>query len=153
VAGSRAVTSKPVRDGKFVLPIGRRMPLRDAAEAHVLRGERWHWEDPPASAGFTTLISSRRPQWTHYGQSGSYPVQKSGCGKSQLRYNLGPGRLAPWRPRFSGPDIEAGNGFLVHRSLQMRLFSASERTVSHFKTNQGCEQGKVNQQTAAAQMC
>jgi NADPH:quinone reductase-like Zn-dependent oxidoreductase len=24
------------RDGKFVLPIGRRMPLRDAAEAHVL---------------------------------------------------------------------------------------------------------------------
>jgi NADPH:quinone reductase-like Zn-dependent oxidoreductase len=28
-----------VRDGRFVLPIGRRMPLRDAAEAHVL-GER-----------------------------------------------------------------------------------------------------------------
>jgi NADPH:quinone reductase-like Zn-dependent oxidoreductase len=28
-----------VRDGKFVLPIGRRMPLRDAAEAHRL-GER-----------------------------------------------------------------------------------------------------------------
>ncbi len=28
-----------VRDGKFVLPIGRRLPLRDAAEAHVL-GER-----------------------------------------------------------------------------------------------------------------
>jgi NADPH:quinone reductase-like Zn-dependent oxidoreductase len=28
-----------IRDGKFVLPIGRRMPLRDAAEAHVL-GER-----------------------------------------------------------------------------------------------------------------
>jgi NADPH:quinone reductase-like Zn-dependent oxidoreductase len=26
-----------VRDGKFVLPIGRRLPLRDAAEAHVLR--------------------------------------------------------------------------------------------------------------------
>src|ERR1700728_1398942 len=26
-----------VRDGKFVLAIGRRMPLRDAAEAHVLR--------------------------------------------------------------------------------------------------------------------
>jgi NADPH:quinone reductase-like Zn-dependent oxidoreductase len=26
-----------VRDGKFVLPIGRRMPLHDAAEAHVLR--------------------------------------------------------------------------------------------------------------------
>jgi len=25
-----------VRDGKFVLPVGRRMPLRDAAEAHVL---------------------------------------------------------------------------------------------------------------------
>jgi NADPH:quinone reductase-like Zn-dependent oxidoreductase len=25
-----------VRDGKFVLPIGRRMALRDAAEAHVL---------------------------------------------------------------------------------------------------------------------
>jgi NADPH:quinone reductase-like Zn-dependent oxidoreductase len=25
-----------VRDGKFDLPIGRRMPLRDAAEAHVL---------------------------------------------------------------------------------------------------------------------
>ncbi len=25
-----------VRDGKFVLPIGRRMPLQDAAEAHVL---------------------------------------------------------------------------------------------------------------------
>ncbi len=25
-----------IRDGKFVLPIGRRMPLRDAAEAHVL---------------------------------------------------------------------------------------------------------------------
>ncbi len=25
-----------MRDGKFVLPIGRRMPLRDAAEAHVL---------------------------------------------------------------------------------------------------------------------
>jgi hypothetical protein len=25
-----------VRDGKFFLPIGRRMPLRDAAEAHVL---------------------------------------------------------------------------------------------------------------------
>ena len=28
-----------VRDGKFILPIGRRMPLRDASEAHVL-GER-----------------------------------------------------------------------------------------------------------------
>src|SRR3984957_15668359 len=28
-----------VRDGKFVLPIGRRMSLRDASEAHVL-GER-----------------------------------------------------------------------------------------------------------------
>jgi NADPH:quinone reductase-like Zn-dependent oxidoreductase len=28
-----------VHDGKFVLPIGRRMPLRDAAEAHVL-GEK-----------------------------------------------------------------------------------------------------------------
>jgi NADPH:quinone reductase-like Zn-dependent oxidoreductase len=28
-----------VRDGRFVLPIGRRMPLRDAAEAHVL-GEK-----------------------------------------------------------------------------------------------------------------
>ncbi len=28
-----------VRDGKFVLPIGRRMPLRDTAEAHVL-GEK-----------------------------------------------------------------------------------------------------------------
>jgi NADPH:quinone reductase-like Zn-dependent oxidoreductase len=28
-----------VRDGKFVLPVGRRMPLRDAAEAHVL-GEK-----------------------------------------------------------------------------------------------------------------
>src|ERR1700727_3650253 len=28
-----------VRDGKFVLPIGRRMPLRDAAEVHVL-GEK-----------------------------------------------------------------------------------------------------------------
>jgi NADPH:quinone reductase-like Zn-dependent oxidoreductase len=28
-----------VRDGKFVLPIGRRMPLSDAAEAHVL-GEK-----------------------------------------------------------------------------------------------------------------
>jgi NADPH:quinone reductase-like Zn-dependent oxidoreductase len=28
-----------VRDSKFVLPIGRRMPLRDAAEAHVL-GEK-----------------------------------------------------------------------------------------------------------------
>ena len=28
-----------VRDGKFVLPIGRRIPLRDAAEAHVL-GEK-----------------------------------------------------------------------------------------------------------------
>jgi NADPH:quinone reductase-like Zn-dependent oxidoreductase len=28
-----------LRDGKFVLPIGRRMPLRDAAAAHVL-GEK-----------------------------------------------------------------------------------------------------------------
>ena len=28
-----------VRDGQFVLPIGRRMPLRDAAEAHAL-GEK-----------------------------------------------------------------------------------------------------------------
>jgi hypothetical protein len=28
-----------VRDGKFVLPIGRRMPLQDAGEAHVL-GEK-----------------------------------------------------------------------------------------------------------------
>ena len=28
-----------VRDGKFVLPIGRRMPLRDEAEAHAL-GEK-----------------------------------------------------------------------------------------------------------------
>ncbi|HEY1805533.1 MAG TPA: NADP-dependent oxidoreductase [Terracidiphilus sp.] len=28
-----------IRDGKFILPIGRRMPLRDAAEAHVL-GEK-----------------------------------------------------------------------------------------------------------------
>jgi len=40
--GSRPDASKvrefadDVRDGKFVLPIGRRMPLRDAAEAHVL---------------------------------------------------------------------------------------------------------------------
>jgi NADPH:quinone reductase-like Zn-dependent oxidoreductase len=25
-----------LRDGKFILPIGRRMPLSDAAEAHVL---------------------------------------------------------------------------------------------------------------------
>jgi hypothetical protein len=25
-----------MRDGKFILPIGRRMPLRDAADAHVL---------------------------------------------------------------------------------------------------------------------
>jgi NADPH:quinone reductase-like Zn-dependent oxidoreductase len=25
-----------VRDGKFILPIGRRLPLRDAAEAQVL---------------------------------------------------------------------------------------------------------------------
>jgi NADPH:quinone reductase-like Zn-dependent oxidoreductase len=31
--------AEDVRDGKFVLPIGRRMPLRDAAEAHVL-GEK-----------------------------------------------------------------------------------------------------------------
>ena len=31
--------SAVVRDGKFVLPLGRRMPLRDAAEAHVL-GEK-----------------------------------------------------------------------------------------------------------------
>jgi NADPH:quinone reductase-like Zn-dependent oxidoreductase len=29
-----------VRDGKFVLPIGRRMPLRDAAQAHVLGEKR-----------------------------------------------------------------------------------------------------------------
>jgi hypothetical protein len=28
-----------VRDGKFILPIGRRMPLRDAAEVHV-QGEK-----------------------------------------------------------------------------------------------------------------
>jgi NADPH:quinone reductase-like Zn-dependent oxidoreductase len=28
-----------VRDGKFILPISRRMPLRDAAEAHAL-GEK-----------------------------------------------------------------------------------------------------------------
>jgi NADPH:quinone reductase-like Zn-dependent oxidoreductase len=28
-----------VRDGKFVLPIGRRLPLHSAAEAHVL-GEK-----------------------------------------------------------------------------------------------------------------
>ena len=28
-----------VRDGKFVLPIGRRMPLRDAAQAHA-QGEK-----------------------------------------------------------------------------------------------------------------
>jgi NADPH:quinone reductase-like Zn-dependent oxidoreductase len=28
-----------VRDGKFVLPIGRRMALRDAAKAHVLGEE------------------------------------------------------------------------------------------------------------------
>ena len=28
-----------VRDGKFILPISRRMPLRDAAEAHLL-GEK-----------------------------------------------------------------------------------------------------------------
>ena len=28
-----------LRDGKFLLPIGRRMPLRDAAQAHVL-GEK-----------------------------------------------------------------------------------------------------------------
>jgi NADPH:quinone reductase-like Zn-dependent oxidoreductase len=25
-----------IRDGKFLLPIGRRLPLRDAAEAHAL---------------------------------------------------------------------------------------------------------------------
>jgi NADPH:quinone reductase-like Zn-dependent oxidoreductase len=29
--------SDELRDGKFILPIGRRMQLRDAAEAHVLR--------------------------------------------------------------------------------------------------------------------
>jgi hypothetical protein len=28
-----------VRDGKFVVPIGRRMPLRDAAEAHAAGGK------------------------------------------------------------------------------------------------------------------
>src|ERR1019366_2152253 len=27
-------------------------------------GARRHWEDHPAGAGFTTLISSQRPQWT-----------------------------------------------------------------------------------------
>jgi NADPH:quinone reductase-like Zn-dependent oxidoreductase len=43
--GARSDASKvrefadDMRDGKFVLPIGRRMPLRDAAEAHVL-GEK-----------------------------------------------------------------------------------------------------------------
>jgi NADPH:quinone reductase-like Zn-dependent oxidoreductase len=43
--GARSDASKvrefadDVRDGKFVLPIGRRMPLQDAAEAHVL-GEK-----------------------------------------------------------------------------------------------------------------
>ena len=43
--GARSDASKvrefadDVRDGKFVLPIGRRMPLRDAAEAHML-GEK-----------------------------------------------------------------------------------------------------------------
>ena len=34
-----------VRDGKFVLPIGRRMPLRDAAEAHVLGQKGGNWKD------------------------------------------------------------------------------------------------------------
>jgi hypothetical protein len=37
-----------VRDGKFVLPIGRRMPLRDAAQAHVLGEKGGIGEDPPA---------------------------------------------------------------------------------------------------------
>jgi NADPH:quinone reductase-like Zn-dependent oxidoreductase len=52
-----------VRDGKFVLPIGRRMPLRDAAEAHVL-GEKGGIgkilllaPDPQAS------FPSRQNQW------------------------------------------------------------------------------------------
>jgi NADPH:quinone reductase-like Zn-dependent oxidoreductase len=40
-----------VRDGKFVLPIGCRMPLRDAAEAHVLGEKGGIGRDPPADAG------------------------------------------------------------------------------------------------------
>ena len=33
-----------VRDGKFVLPIGRRMPLHDAVEAHVLGEKGGIWK-------------------------------------------------------------------------------------------------------------
>jgi NADPH:quinone reductase-like Zn-dependent oxidoreductase len=51
-----------MRDGKFVLPIGRRMPLHDASRGTCAWGERRYWEDSPADAGFTRLISSRRTQ-------------------------------------------------------------------------------------------
>ena len=48
-----------VRDGKFILPIGRRMPLHNKAEAHVLGEKGGIGKILPAGAGFTTLISSR----------------------------------------------------------------------------------------------
>ena len=52
-----------VRDGKFVLPIGRRMPLRDAAEAHAL-GEKGGIGKIPCSRRILKSEISRRIQRT-----------------------------------------------------------------------------------------
>src|SRR5580704_11081707 len=51
------------------------------------RGERRHWKDPPAGAGFTTLISSRRPQWTHYALLVENISECRRAAKSTLRYS------------------------------------------------------------------
>jgi hypothetical protein len=73
-----------VRDGKFVLPIGRRMPLRDAAEAHVLGEKGGIGKILPAGAGITILISSRRTQWQLKGLGSSSPdFQRGGLSSRQ----------------------------------------------------------------------
>jgi hypothetical protein len=48
-----------LRDGKFILPIGRQMPLRDAAEAHVLGQKGGIGKIPPASLALSSKAKIR----------------------------------------------------------------------------------------------
>jgi hypothetical protein len=67
-----------VRDGKFVLPIGRRMLLRDAAEGHVLARRKAALARYFCWCRIHNAISSRRPQWMHYGPRSSRSVAIGG---------------------------------------------------------------------------